>query len=731
MSLHLTQTVFAMNAFSRPDLVSAQLDRLFKTTQAERVVEDAAFFAGAGPSGEASLSEMRRAQDALKTHQSGGALDQRTAFAVEAIILPRLRPVIDIQGSDYVIADPLWAHLAAGDAKTTLQKALPLIGRVELPGQNPPYAGTGFVVGEGLLMTNRHVAETFARGLGRRGLSFLAGRKAALNTSREIGGNPVEEEKMTLAVREIRMIHPWWDMAILAVDGLPAQRFLKLSVRRPEETLGADIAIVGYPALDERNNLDLQRRIFRNTFRVKRLQPGKVTGRTEIADSFGGVVRAATHDASTLGGNSGSAVIDPATGEVLGLHFAGEYLKANYFVPASELARDRFVREAGVVFDAGTADAATEWDMAWAAADAEATAAPAGVAVTTVTQGSMTVYLPVTITLTVGLPTVSAAAVPAPATLSERVSALVVDRNYTNRRGYDSGYLGLEVPMPTVSDPGAIAPRLDGLTDTALHYHHFSVVMHRTRRLAAFTAANVDGAATAKMPEPFRSYGRDDLTGLGDSPEIWITDDRVAPKYQLPDRFYENDRKAFDKGHIVRLDDVAFGANYDEVCAAVRDSLHATNCSPQVERFNRHGTWRALERTIEKQVTNARYSLFAGPIFAADDPLFDGHDDEGKVSIPIPVRYWKLVLLTENGSLAAYAFVLKQDLSGVRFTDREFAAPQTLIEQMVPVSVLQARIAPVVLPEVVIAADRYETPVAEAIRSVGRGIEGTGRSIWD
>ena len=47
-----------------------------------------------------------------------------------------------------------------------------------------------------------------------------------------------------------------------------------------------------------------------------------------------------THDASTLGGNSGSAIIDVDSGEVVALHFAGEYLKANYAVPMYELARD-------------------------------------------------------------------------------------------------------------------------------------------------------------------------------------------------------------------------------------------------------------------------------------------------------------------------------------------------------------------------------------------------------
>jgi len=37
-----------------------------------------------------------------------------------------------------------------------------------------------------------------------------------------------------------------------------------------------------------------------------------------------------------LGGNSGSAIIDTEPGEVVALHFAGEYLRGNYAVPMYE-----------------------------------------------------------------------------------------------------------------------------------------------------------------------------------------------------------------------------------------------------------------------------------------------------------------------------------------------------------------------------------------------------------
>ena len=60
-----------------------------------------------------------------------------------------------------------------------------------------------------------------------------------------------------------------------------------------------------------------------------------------------------THDCSTLGGNSGSAVIDVNSGDVVALHFAGEYLKQNYAVPMADLAEDSEVTDAGVETEHG------------------------------------------------------------------------------------------------------------------------------------------------------------------------------------------------------------------------------------------------------------------------------------------------------------------------------------------------------------------------------------------
>ena len=244
-----------------------------------------------------------------------------------------------------------------------MRTAIPAVGRIELPGQsNIPYGGTGFVVGPGLLMTNRHVAEIFATGLGDRRIRFRSGWRAAVNFKRERD----RPDGPDLEVREVRMIHPWWDMALLDIPGLTTVQPLRLAVRDARDLAGTRIAVIGYPARDPlRNDPAVQDKLFERVFQVKRLQPGEIDGGMATA-SFGKLVQAATHDCSTLGGNSGSAVIDLATGEVLGLHFGGRYLDTNYAVPSFEIARDARVVQAGVTL-AGAAPTgpAPDWVRAW------------------------------------------------------------------------------------------------------------------------------------------------------------------------------------------------------------------------------------------------------------------------------------------------------------------------------------------------------------------------------
>jgi hypothetical protein len=308
-------------------------------------------------------------ESAVAKLATGAELTGPEQFALEAIIIPDKRPAIDIVNGDFTINHPLWTHFGDEPIRSRIRKAIPSVGRIELPG-NPlqlPYAGTGFVVGSQLLMTNRHVAEIFCSGLGNRSLLFRQGYKVGVDFLRE-RGNPAS---IALEVRAVLMIHPYWDMALLRVDGIPAgQSPLVLSLQHPEDLVGRDVAVIGYPAFDPRNDADVQNQVFGGIYSVKRLEPGVLKQRA-LVESFGKQVSAATHDSSTLGGNSGSAVIDVETGHVVGLHFAGVYLDKNYAVPTSELARDGRVVDAGVNFDAGTKPEPGIWDEWWQRANQE------------------------------------------------------------------------------------------------------------------------------------------------------------------------------------------------------------------------------------------------------------------------------------------------------------------------------------------------------------------------
>ncbi len=684
----------------------------------------------------ATDEEMVHAVEAVARLNAGQELDPIHAVAIEAIILPQERPVVDVVGGTFDTPGPPFDDLATGQTRANIEAAIPAIGRIDLPDQpSLPYGGTGFVVGDGLLMTNRHVAQLFAAGLGREQLSFINGQSAKVDFLHE-RDNP---DARSFQIQRVPMIHPYWDMALLAVEGLRDITPLHLATADPGDLLQRTVAVIGYPALDPRNNVDLQNRIFRSVFNVKRMQPGKLRERADI-ESFQHPVSAVTHDSSTLGGNSGSAVIDVDSGLVVALHFGGLYLKANYAVPAHELARDRRVVEAGVAFDADVVDAGTlPSDSFWAQADPAAGGeGPPPRATGSATSAAdapqpqrpassaplqWTVPLELTVTLqAAGDPQPSTATItPTPGT--EGLVEPFHDDALAKRHGYDDAFLGdgFAVPVPKVLDE-SVASRPDGGDDGILvHYEHFSLAMHKTRRLALFTASNVDADPARKRPEPGRDYSRKGLTGLGkNDQEKWFTDPRIPANEQLPDRFFTKDRKAFDKGHIVRRDDVAWGATYEEVRRANGDTFHVTNCSPQIADFNRsnqeHGIWGQLENLVLTQAKAERYCLLAGPVLAADDPVFVGQDDDGTVRVQIPRRFFKVVV-ARNGDgkgVEAFAFVLEQDLSD---TPLEFAVSAEWRSRMISIAQLERRTALLSFDQSLHDGDQIDTLKGEAIQA--------------
>ncbi|OWK18365.1 hypothetical protein AJ88_04215 [Mesorhizobium amorphae CCBAU 01583] len=127
--------------------------------------------------GGASEAAFESARAGMENLARGAEVAPEQLSDLEAIIIPELRPVYDIKDGSFTTlafdgrATPgrsLWTKLTSEAAlKQRIESALPAIGRIELLwNTNIPYGGTGFLVGRNLLMTNRHVAQIFAEGLG-------------------------------------------------------------------------------------------------------------------------------------------------------------------------------------------------------------------------------------------------------------------------------------------------------------------------------------------------------------------------------------------------------------------------------------------------------------------------------------------------------------------------------------------------------------------------------------
>jgi hypothetical protein len=290
----------------------------------------------------ATVEAGRRAIEHILRDGEAAELAPEEATGLEAIIHLIGRPAILIQDGRFFPPPAEWVVL--DQHRDAIQRNLQSVGRIEVDGHpDLEWIGTGFLVAPDVLMTNRHVALEFTgpRADGRWGIR--PGMKARIDFVEEIGGGRTAE----VAIRALIGIHGRYDMALFRVArpagedaGFPAPLRLAARPNRPLEN--RNVYVVGYPAWDgRRNDPEPMLRLFGNIFNVKRLQPGTVMRHIAEQGIF-------THDCSTLGGNSGSCVIDMDSHEVLGLHFGGRYREANQAVALWELENDPLILRAGV-----------------------------------------------------------------------------------------------------------------------------------------------------------------------------------------------------------------------------------------------------------------------------------------------------------------------------------------------------------------------------------------------
>lgn len=255
-------------------------------------------------------------------------------LSLETIVRPLARPVLAIRDNRTTIEflgpdSEIWRSRIE-EATPILDRIIPAVGRVEVT-NHPDFTwlGTGWLIANDIIVTNRHVAQEFGR-RGTNGFTFRAGVNGGPMTSRV---DFLEEDQrfnsLEYAVSSILYIASPFepDVAFLRLIRPQTSRPLPQPIALADAITGDEtIATIGYPARDSRvPDQDLVLRIFGDVYEKKRLAPGKII--TVDSDEL-------QHDCSTLGGNSGSPAVDLNTGRAIGLHFSGLFLQANFAVPA-------------------------------------------------------------------------------------------------------------------------------------------------------------------------------------------------------------------------------------------------------------------------------------------------------------------------------------------------------------------------------------------------------------
>jgi endonuclease G, mitochondrial len=221
-------------------------------------------------------------------------------------------------------------------------------------------------------------------------------------------------------------------------------------------------------------------------------------------------------------------------------------------------------------------------------------------------------------------------------------SSVETESSFANRKGYDADFVktpNFKIRLEDLlKNHFSVLPPLKnptGKTPDLLRYHHFSIAMHKERKMPLLTAVNIDGSQTK------------DLNRESDS---WHFDPRLDKTFQLAKEIYaKND---LDLGHLVRRLDPVWGENYLE---ANNDTFHLTVCAPQHKKLNRV-TWLGLEDYILKNtdIEDLKVSVFSGPVFTEKDIDYRG--------IKVPLQFWKMAaIIKKNGTPSVSAYLLSHE----------------------------------------------------------------------
>jgi endonuclease G len=594
------------------------------------------------------FEELVGVQSEMATTEAAGGSDGQ--FQLETIVLTRGRPVLDIRAGAMVVEfseveSEIWKKRLT-DANSFILPNIPAVGRIELLNhpRGTQWIGTGWLIRDNVVVTNRHVASEFAEASGAEFVfrPGFDGSPLGVNVDflEEFGSSGSLEFPVFRIMHIEKDSGP--DLAFLRIEPVRGQelpRPVVLSSATPEP--GEQVAVIGYPARDPFfPDPDVMDRIFNSRYDKKRLAPGLVIGKTS---------ERIFHDCSTLGGNSGAEVISLKTGHAVALHFAGTLFAKNHAVPIDVVASrlDDVLRTR--TGSAGKVTPITQGDVMTVQSGASA---PSGSRFVEVT-------IPIRIRVEIG-DVVSAASdatratppiVPVNLPKSPAAALVVADddliakveakpEDYKNRKGYNPSFHGngFEVPLPVLTEDthDILKFTIDGIEQHVLHYQHFSVVMSSSRRMCRFSACNIDGRNSKKRPR----------TG-------WLFDPRIPKEAQIMKECYGNEPK-FSRGHMTRREDPVWGSD-DAATLGNSDSMHVTNSVPQMQPFNA-GVWLALEDYAldNARKDDMRICVFTGPFLEKNDPY--------RYGVKIPVTFWKVIAFIhdDTGRLCATGYTMSQ-----------------------------------------------------------------------
>ena len=269
------------------------------------------------------------AQAALEKLRSGEIPDAEELTALE-IVIRMMRPVVltkdgvpqDLPRKAGEDLFPPEHYDNWSDFKNNVARFVNSIGRIEsiAPDGTTSHVGTGFLVSNSVLATNRHVLDALTFGSG-----VLRKKSARVVFKQEYGQNNRPSD--ILPIIGVDAAHQDLDMVRLKLESTEREG---VEIEPAAPAIGDEVVAIGYPAEDEKNNPAFLGTTFQNKFGVRCAALGEVLRGVKHPSFY--------HDCSTTQGNSGSPLFSLKTAKVIGIHRAGYFMYRNEAIDGAALA---------------------------------------------------------------------------------------------------------------------------------------------------------------------------------------------------------------------------------------------------------------------------------------------------------------------------------------------------------------------------------------------------------